>query len=253
MSKQKKKSKEQKMGRFGKLYIATAVLTVISCALVVGVTKHFSDSILKLSDSTPIALPTPIPAEAFLNKSSALPFAQKTPKVQTKTEEKNLQDQTASSSVVSVISEAESVPVGLFSPTQEPALQTPASGEILLGFSGTNLTKSKTMGDWRTHNGIDIKTEMTAAVCAAADGIVKKAEYDDMMGYIIVLSHDGNYETVYANLASCDSVKADQKVKAGDYLGAVGDSAVFEKLEPAHLHFELKKDGKYVDPFDYLK
>ena len=252
MSKQKKKTKEPKMGRFGKLYIVTAVLTVASCALVVGVTMHISDSVLKLGDSTPIALPTPVPVEAFLNKSTALPFVPKTPEPP-KEEESSTTEKSETSSATSLNSEEETVPVGLFSRTQELTLQMPTTGEILLGYFGDKLSKSKTMGDWRTHNGIDIKTEMTAAVYAAADGTVKKAEYDDMLGYVVVLSHEGGYETIYANLASCDSVKADQKVKAGDYLGAVGDSAVFEKLEPAHLHFELKKDGKYADPFDYLK
>ena len=57
--------------------------------------------------------------------------------------------------------------------------------------------------------------------------------------------------SVYANLRENVPVKAGDKLRAGDSLGRVGDSAISECGSPSHLHFEIHKDGKPVNPEDY--
>ena len=66
------------------------------------------------------------------------------------------------------------------------------------------------------------------------------------------MEHSNGIKTLYANLASGDMVTPNQKVKKGETIGSIGNTAIIESAEPPHLHFEVIKDGKPVDPGDYL-
>jgi murein DD-endopeptidase MepM/ murein hydrolase activator NlpD len=131
-------------------------------------------------------------------------------------------------------------------------LDMPVFGEITLDYAMNKLIYSKTLEDWRTHSGIDISSSRGTAVKAAADGFVYQIKTDPRYGSTIILSHDNGVKTVYANLASTDSVVTNQNVKKGDVIGSIGNSALFEIAEPAHLHFEVLINDEYADPKDYL-
>ena len=125
-------------------------------------------------------------------------------------------------------------------------------GEIINEFSGTKPVKSKTMGDWRVHSGIDIKGKSGIDVKCPADGKVLEAKDDSLTGKTVTVDHGNGYVTTLYNLGKMN-VKKGQQVKEGDVLGTVGISAPVEAAEDAHVHFEMKKDGKYVDPQEYVK
>ena len=136
-----------------------------------------------------------------------------------------------------------------------PALPTfamPTDGNVSAEFSIDVLVYSNTMEDYRTHNGIDICAATGSAVKAAADGVVTEVYEHPMMGYTVVISHDGDAETVYQNLADEIVVSAGDIVKCGDVIGAVGESAIIETAEEPHLHFEMCIAGERVDPLDYI-
>jgi len=122
------------------------------------------------------------------------------------------------------------------------------SGAISAPFSGEELVKSKTMGDWRIHAGVDIKGDIGTDVRAIADGTVKSVETDSMMGNTIRIAHSGGIESIYANLADGMELKVGDSVKNGDIIGKIGQSALCECLEEAHLHLEILKNGKNIDP-----
>ena len=75
-------------------------------------------------------------------------------------------------------------------------LSMPADGDIQNPFSMDQLLSSKTMNDWRTHNGIDIQADSVSEVRAAADGVVEKAYQDPLMGFTIILMHQEDYRTI---------------------------------------------------------
>lgn len=133
-----------------------------------------------------------------------------------------------------------------------PTFAIPADGNISADFSIDVLVYSNTMEDYRTHNGIDICAIAGSAVKAAADGVVTEVYEHPMMGYTVVISHDGDAETVYQNLADEIVVSAGDIVKCGDVIGAVGESALIEIAEEPHLHFEMCIAGERVDPLDYI-
>ena len=238
---------KKKMSRFGKLYIATAICTVCVCVVALAFTTKISDSALKQAEKMAVSIPTAAPIDSLIKEPvNLVPIEPiKTP------EPKPLPER--SIEPVSEPDQVESVETGLFKKNEKIKLVMPTEGDILNECSLDKLKKSKTLGDWRTHNGVDIKADMSDAVNAAASGTIVLSEYDSQMGYIVKIEHEGGYETVYANLASNEMAEVGRKINAGECLGAVGDSAVFEKLEEGHLHFELKKDGKYINPMEYMQ
>ncbi|HEX2938657.1 MAG TPA: M23 family metallopeptidase [Ruminiclostridium sp.] len=128
----------------------------------------------------------------------------------------------------------------------------PVSGSITTAFSGDKLTYDKTMGDWRTHNGVDIAASEGTPVKACASGKVTDVKVDDLLGQEVVIDHGNGYVSIYANLASQVNVKKGQAVNVGDTIGAVGETAQSEIAITPHLHFEMQKNGADVDPLGII-
>lgn len=128
----------------------------------------------------------------------------------------------------------------------------PAIGDIINVYSVEELIYSQTMADWRTHDGIDIKSLIGTKVMAAADGTVSDIVNDDLFGTTIIIDHGNGLKSVYANLAPSVVVEKGDKVAMGAVIGAVGDTALGETCEVAHLHFGMTKDDAPVDPIKYL-
>lgn len=129
----------------------------------------------------------------------------------------------------------------------------PLSGEIITVFTTDNLIYSETLGEWRGHSGIDIKADLGTKVKAVKGGKVKKIEEDDLWGITIIIDHGNGLETKYANLATKEMVKEGIEVKQGDEISTVGKTAGVEMLMDSHLHFEVIRDGKLVDPRSILE
>ncbi|MBR3696745.1 MAG: M23 family metallopeptidase [Clostridia bacterium] len=73
------------------------------------------------------------------------------------------------------------------------------------------------------------------------------------IGLTIIISHPGGYKTIYANLLSSEFVKKGDVVERDQTIGTVGESASFEVSDDPHLHFEIMKDGEYLNPTLYLR
>lgn len=132
--------------------------------------------------------------------------------------------------------------------TQDPIFVMPVEGEIVKQFGKEKLIYSTTLKEWTTHLGIDIKADKTTVVKASSDGIIKSIKNDPRYGLTIVIEHSNGYKTVYSNLLSTEFVKSGESVKSGQTIGTVGNTAAFEILDEPHLHFEITKDGEYLDP-----
>lgn len=128
----------------------------------------------------------------------------------------------------------------------------PTDGKIIKKHSDTELFYSKTMEDWRLHKGCDIASPIGATVKAVADGKVSDCYTDTAHGVTIVIDHGAGIMTRYCNLASDKMVEVGQEIKKNDAIGVVGDTAEFEVADEAHLHFEVIKNGKSVNPQDFF-
>lgn len=136
--------------------------------------------------------------------------------------------------------------------TNSKKFSMPVFGDISFEYAQDKLLYSKTLNEWRAHPGIDIKADRGTPVKVVADGVVSEIKNDPRLGVLIIVDHLNGIKTVYANLANGDMVSPNQKVKQGEVIGAVGNTASFEAAEPPHLHFEVLKNNKNVDPSDYL-
>ncbi|SHG30311.1 Peptidase family M23 [Bittarella massiliensis (ex Durand et al. 2017)] len=129
---------------------------------------------------------------------------------------------------------------------------SPISGETVNPFSDGKVIKDQTLGDWRTHNGIDIKAEAGAQVKACQNGKVTSVRDDDIWGTVVEIQFEGGATGIYKSLSQKVTVKEGQTLKSGDVIGTVAQSIPGESKLGTHLHFELKKDGAYVDPAAYF-
>ena len=133
-----------------------------------------------------------------------------------------------------------------------PQVISPLDGTTVTVFSMTELMYDETMGDWRTHNGLDIRADEGDAVKTAANGTVLEVVNDELMGTTVIIEHAGGYTTHYSSLQEAPPVGKGQEVYAGDIIGYVGATAAAESTMGAHLHFSVYKDGAIVDPAEYV-
>ena len=121
----------------------------------------------------------------------------------------------------------------------------PARGRITSGFG---LRRHPIFGGIRAHNGIDIDGDRGDPVLAARSGEVLVVGYRGGYGKTIVISHGLGYSTLYAHL-NAYNVSVGDLVTSGDRIGSLGSTGW---STGPHLHFEMRIDGRAVDPMPYL-
>ncbi len=103
-------------------------------------------------------------------------------------------------------------------------------------------------GEEEFHYGIDIAASHGSPVFATADGYVHKIKEEKTGGKVIILNHGGGVTTVYCHLSKFN-VKVGQKVKRKDVIGFVGQTG---KAIGPHVHYEVRKNGRAVNPYNYI-
>lgn len=98
------------------------------------------------------------------------------------------------------------------------------------------------------HAGMDVATPEGNPVFATADGTVISRTNDATGGRTIKLNHGRGIVTVYCHLSKFQ-VKVGQKVKRGQIIGLVGSTG---KAVGPHVHYEVRIDGKKVNPYYYI-
>ena len=120
-------------------------------------------------------------------------------------------------------------------PTLAPAplvFTWPVKGTVIAGLAVETLAYNETMGDWRTHEGLDIAAPLGTQVLA--------------------IDHGEGLMSRYANLAEAPTVKVGDGVTTGAVIGSVGETAASESGREPHIHYALLKNGWPVDPTGYL-
>lgn len=136
----------------------------------------------------------------------------------------------------------------------EPEFGLPVNGYILKSHDLKQAVFSMTMNDYRVHSGIDIEANIGDDVYCTADGTVSRLYNDPFMGTCVEISHSGGFVSCYKNLAPelPSSIAEGAEVCKGQVIGSVGESAIIEVADSAHLHFELSNNSVMLDPIDYL-
>ena len=135
---------------------------------------------------------------------------------------------------------------------KQQSFKMPVIGDITLEYAKDKLVYSKTLEEWRTHAGVDIAADRGTPVKAVADGVISDVRNDSYYGITVVVDHGNGIESLYRNLASDETVTVNQKVKQGEVIGSVGNTAMDESAEQPHLHLEVLEKDVSVNPLTYL-
>ena len=100
-----------------------------------------------------------------------------------------------------------------------------------------------------SHPGIDIAVPLGTPVRASGGGSVSAAGYDADYGLFVLLRHPSGYETMYGHMSRLIAAEGDE-VQEGQVIGLSGNSG---RSTAPHLHFEIRRDNKSVDPLDLVK
>ncbi|HPX04872.1 MAG TPA: M23 family metallopeptidase [Tenuifilaceae bacterium] len=101
----------------------------------------------------------------------------------------------------------------------------------------------------KMHTGMDFTAPTGTDIYATGDGVVQKVDYSQRgYGNHVVIDHGFGYATLYAHMHSI-SVRPGQKVKRGSVIGQVGNTGM--SVAP-HLHYEVHKAGKQINPINYF-
>jgi murein DD-endopeptidase MepM/ murein hydrolase activator NlpD len=126
-----------------------------------------------------------------------------------------------------------------------PPVKNYHRNKITSGFGIRNDPKYKFK---ELHTGIDIDTKIGDPVIASAPGKIVFAGRKSGYGKVIIIDHGKRIHTVYAHLSSI-LCRKDDHVKRGETIGNAGKSG---NATGSHLHFEIRKSGKAVNPTSYI-
>ena len=127
-----------------------------------------------------------------------------------------------------------------------PAIK-PTKGVLL---SGYGVRYHPVLKYRRMHDGLDFRARVGTPIYATGDGTIKFARRKSTLGNLVVINHGFGYESKYAHLSKfADGIAKGSEVKRGELIGYSGNTGL---TEGPHLHYEIYRNGKSVDPIHYL-
>lgn len=211
-------------------------------------------------------------AAAWTTYSSVSDYMKPTPIVEKTTQSKNNEKQAGvnvSGIPASSATDPADTPATATAPTQAPTepvqsttentteatgvkkLVYPVGEKIVKEYSGNTPVYSKTFKDWRLHKGTDFAASKGDSVNAIDDGTIFEIKKDSILGNVVAVEHNSGFVAYYCGVKKGNNIKEGTHVSAGDVLGTI-DAIPGESKDEAHLHLEIKKDGKNVNPTEML-
>lgn len=99
------------------------------------------------------------------------------------------------------------------------------------------------------HGGVDFRGDIGDKVAATADGVVEKAKYEKGYGKVVIIKHKKGYKTLYGHLSEINVTRG-QKVVVGEKIGELGSTG---RSTGPHLHYEIIRYGRRINPIKYVR
>jgi len=128
---------------------------------------------------------------------------------------------------------------------EESAFSLPVYGEIVSPFGWR---EDPDTGAMHFHTGVDLQAEIGTPVMASAVGMVQRVWDDEQYGLAVEVEHADGFSTLYAHLSEVRVEEGDE-VGPGEVIAMSGESG---RTSGPHLHFEIRADGKPIDPVPHL-
>lgn len=131
--------------------------------------------------------------------------------------------------------------------SEEDSLALPVIGEVLLDYSMDKAVYHATMQQYHYNPALVVAASEGQTITAAADGIVSDVYYDSQTGNTIRFDLGNGYMLTYGQLEDI-SLKAGDRVAAGDVVGKVAKPTIYYTEEGTNVYYKLTKDGVPIDP-----
>ena len=129
-----------------------------------------------------------------------------------------------------------------------PAIQPVANKDLKRMTSGYGYRIHPIYKTRKMHYGMDYSAKVGTEIYATGDGVVSKVKRSKRgYGNYVKINHGFGYETLYAHMSKY-IVKKGQKVKRGEVIGYVGNTGI---STAPHLHYEVRKDNKKINPVNF--
>ena len=128
-----------------------------------------------------------------------------------------------------------------------PSIQPINNADLTRLASGFGMRMHPIYKIMKLHTGMDFTAKSGTEIYAAGDGVVEKANWMSGYGQIVIIDHGFGYKTRYAHCSKYN-IKKGQKVKRGDLIGYVGNTG---RSVSAHLHYEVHKNGRAINPINF--
>ena len=130
-----------------------------------------------------------------------------------------------------------------------PAIQPVSNKDLTRRASGYGYRIHPIYKTTKMHEGMDFTAPVGTDIYAAGNGVVKVVEYDSRgYGNHVIISHGFGYETLYGHMSKI-KVRPGQKLNRGDVIGVVGNTGT---STAPHLHYEVIKQGKKINPINFF-
>lgn len=130
-------------------------------------------------------------------------------------------------------------------------LTWPIDGDVIMNYSMDKTVYFATLDQYKYNPALIIQGEVGEEVWAAEEGEVTSIKTDAQTGTTVKVNLGDGYEAVYGQLTNV-AVKEGQRVDKGELLGYLAEPTKYYSVEGANLYFELLKNGKSVNPLEYL-
>lgn len=128
-----------------------------------------------------------------------------------------------------------------------PAIQPISNRDLTRMASGFGYRIHPVYKTRKLHTGMDFSAPTGTEIYATGNGVVKSAEYDRGYGYHVVIDHGFGYQTLYGHMSKM-KVKVGQKLSRGEVIGLIGNTGT---STAPHLHYEVIKNGKKINPINF--
>jgi len=129
-----------------------------------------------------------------------------------------------------------------------PAIQPVANKNLKRMASGYGYRIHPIYKTRKMHYGMDFSAKIGTEIYATGDGVISKVKRSKRgYGNYVKINHGFGYETLYAHMSKY-IVKKGQKVKRGEVIGYVGNTGI---STAPHLHYEVRKDNKKINPVNF--
>jgi len=128
-----------------------------------------------------------------------------------------------------------------------PAIQPVQNKDLTRVASGYGMRMHPILKRRKMHNGMDFTAPRGTPIYATGDGKVIKASRASGFGKVVYIDHGFGYVTKYGHMSKFNTRKG-RKVKRGDIIGYVGNSGL---SSGPHLHYEVHKNGKPINPVNF--